>query len=346
MYRDIDVNEAIDSMAHLPLIDLRSPGEYLEATMPGATNIPLLDNIERSLVGKTYKQQGSNNAREMAMEILALRLPTFIKSCQKKTPGKEVVVFCWRGGERSRFAGSVLDAMGFRVHRINGGFKAYRRYVVEYFNREVLDSRAVVLHGLTGVGKTDILLELKQLGMPIIDLEGLANHRGSVFGRIGQNGSPTQKMFESLIEHELRQVKGDFFLVECESRKIGMLFIPNSVINTMKAGCRILLYSTVSSRIERIKRDYFTGEERNLEALQEAITRLTKYLGKDKVNELNQMLFNGNVTDVIEYLLVKYYDPLYKYPDGPSDLYDLSVNTENINSAVQKIKNYLDAIRL
>ncbi len=347
MYLDIDVQEALNrAEAGIPLVDLRSHGEYVEATIPGAYNIPLLDNVERSLVGITHKKEGAERARELAMEILSPRLPYFIYAFkQLAAPGKEVVIFCWRGGERSHFAGCLLDAMGFKVYRIRGGYKAYRRYVLAYLDREILPHRAVVVYGLTGVGKTDILQELKRRGYPVLDLETLAAHRGSVFGKIGQPPSPSQKMFEALIERELRIAENrGFFLVECESKRLGKLLVPDLLLNTMQNGYRILLYASLQARVDRIMRDYAAGPDNNKTALQEAVVRLTKYLGKSKVAELNGWLERGLVSRVVEYLLLHYYDPLYKYPGGPSSRYHLSVNTENLQKAVKEITDFINRL--
>lgn len=342
MYRDKDVSEVLSEPAvRFPIVDLRSPGEYMEATIPGAYNVPLLDNVERSLVGTAHKQEGPARARELAMEIVAPRLPQFVRSVKEIAPGGEVTIFCWRGGDRSHFAGCILDAMGFKVNRIRGGFKAYRRHVIKYLDRE-LPHRAVVIHGLTGVGKTDLLLELAHLGLPVLDLEGLALHRGSVFGKIGQAPSPGQKMFEALIEENLRRAeKTGVFLVECESKRLGRLFVPGSVMAAMRGGYRVLAYAPFRSRVERIKRDYITETEDNPEALRGAITRLTRYLGKNRVEELNRWLDRGEVERVVEFLLKRYYDPLYKYPDCPDDDYHLSVNTENITRAAAAISSWL-----
>ncbi|WP_027363774.1 tRNA 2-selenouridine(34) synthase MnmH [Desulfotruncus alcoholivorax] len=347
MYQDISIEDALKKMAEIPVVDLRSPGEFREATIPGALNIPLLDNVERAIVGTVHKHEGPGKARDVAMEILAPKLPAFVYSFKEIAPEKKVVIFCWRGGERSHFAASILDAMGFKIFRVTGGFKSYRKHVLQFFEREVLPYRAVVLHGLTGVGKTDVLLELQSQGFNVLDLEGLARHRGSVFGKIGQLPSPGQKMFEALIESELRLVKNNgFFLVECESKRIGKLIIPSSLFNTMSKGINILLYASVQARTERIKRDYSTGKDGNLAALEAAIKRLAKYIGNRKVVELIALLDNGKINKVIEFLLLNYYDPLYKYPDGPNNDYFLSVNTENLDMAVKEIACFMEGLSL
>ena len=346
MYRDKDITEVLYAKSgHAPLlVDLRSPGEYRESTIPGALNVPLLDNVERSLVGIAYKQDGPGKARELAMEIVAPRLPQFIYDFKNIAPDRVVTVFCWRGGERSHFAGCILDAVGFKVNRVRGGIKAYRRHVLKYFCRE-LPHRAVVVYGLTGVGKTDLLLKLKDRGFPVLDLEGLAAHRGSVFGKIGQPPSPGQKMFEALIEYNLRRAeKNGFFLVECESRRLGNLFVPGSILQAMHNGYRFLAYAPLRVRVERIKRAYINGIAGSSSAFRDAVARLTKYIGKNRVVELNKWLDDGEFDKVVEFLLEHYYDPLYKYPSCPHENYDLSVNMENVEEAARVIGSRLNSL--
>ena len=342
MYKDKDIREVISaSKSQIPMVDLRSPGEFLEATIPGSYNVPLLDNVERSLVGKAHKLEGPDKARELAMEIVAPRLPRFVYTIKKIAPKGEVNVFCWRGGDRSHFAGCILDAMGIKVNRIKGGFKSYRHYIIEYLGRE-LPHRAIVIHGLTGVGKTDLLLELERNGCPVLDLEGLAMHRGSVFGKIDQPPSPGQKMFEALIQDNLRRAENiGVFLVECESKRLGCLFVPDTVLDAMRHGYRVLAYAPLELRVQRIKRDYFTETEGNLQALREAIKRLAKYLGNSKVEELNKWLDRGEVDLVIKFLLEHYYDPLYKYPCGPDNNYDLSVQIKDTAQATEVISKWM-----
>ncbi len=345
MYKDKDIREVIDrSGSGIPTVDLRSPGEFAEATIPGAYNVPLLDNDERALVGRAHKHEGPGRAREVAMEIVAPKLPRFVKTIKGIAPGGEVNIFCWRGGDRSHFAGCVLDVMGYKVNRIKGGFKSYRRYVIEYMSGE-LPHRAIVIHGLTGVGKTDLLMELKRSGYPVLDLEGLAAHRGSVFGKIGQPPSPGQKMFEAEIQEHLRRAeKPGVFLVECESKRLGNLFVPDTVLDAMGRGYRVLAYAPFELRVRRIKRDYFAATEVNLQALREAIQRLARYLGGGKVEELNGWLDRGDVEQVIEFLLGHYYDPLYKYPCGPDNEYDLSVQVKDVAQATEVIGKWLEQL--
>lgn len=214
MVKDISVEQAIDFPGGI-LVDVRSEGEFAEGTIPGAHNICLLNNEERSKVGTEYKQIGPGRAKMTGLELVSPKLAGMVRAYERLSgPDKKVVLFCWRGGLRSQFVAQMLDMAGFDVYRIEGGYKAYRRYVNAYLNSD-LPHRAVVINGLTGVGKTIILRKLAEKGLPVLELEGLAVHRGSVFGKVGLPPSPSQKDFEALIFRDLKKAEPrGIFLVE------------------------------------------------------------------------------------------------------------------------------------
>ncbi len=340
MVEDITINEAA-RLGKALWVDVRSENEYVEATIPGAVNLPVLNNEERALVGASYHHDGPAASRRLALQLAAPKLPAKITELDSLAGEKILVVFCWRGGERSRFMASVLDTMGYRVYRVIGGYKSYRRYVKEFLDQEELTQLAIVLHGLTGVGKTDVLQQLRRKGLPVLDLEGLARHRGSVFGKVGLPPSPSQKSFESSIMLFLTSIgdKGVFF-VECESRRIGNLLVPPPMMNSIKNGIRVLLYAPLASRVRRIRDIYANGPGDNVKQLQEATFSLVKRIGRVKVEELNRMLDERNFDPVFSYLLKNYYDPLYKYPEGPSADYSICVDTTDIEKASEVIFNF------
>lgn len=341
MYKEITVKEALELDDAL-LLDVRSEGEYEEATIPGSVNLPVLNDEERRQVGIVYRREGPEAARRLGLKLVAPQLPEKLAEADKLAGGKKLAVFCWRGGQRSQFMASLLETMGYKVYRVVGGYKAYRRYVNEYLEREELSQKAVVLHGLTGVGKTEVLLGLARLGLPALDLEGLARHRGSVFGKIGLPPSPSQKTFESEIVKFLTGIGSDgTFIVECESRRLGNLIVPAPVLKAIKKGRRILLYASLEDRVKRIRRVYTQGPDCNVKKLQEAVASLEKRLGRNKVAELNAKLARGAFDEVFSYLLKEYYDPLYKYPEGPSEDYDLSVDTAQFTEALHQISRYV-----
>lgn len=343
MYKEISVQEALE-LDEIIIIDVRSEGEFAEATIPGAVNIPILNDDERSAVGKSYRHEGPDSARRLGMSLVSHKLSEKLEAIDQVSRGKKLAVFCWRGGLRSKFMASFLDTMGYSVYRVIGGYKSYRHYVNGYLDKDQLTQQAVVLHGLTGVGKTEMLARLARKGLPALDLEGLARHRGSVFGKIGQMPSPTQKSFESSIVRFLKDI-GDngIFIVECESKRLGNLIVPPPVMKAIKEGIRVLLYAPLEIRIQRLAEEYL-GAGENIERLQEAIASLTKKIGHNRVRWLNSMLQERRFDEVVNYLLNNYYDPLYQYPEGPSQDYQLSLDASDMPQASEKLYEYLQSL--
>lgn len=341
MVEEITIEEALHLKDTL-LIDVRSEGEYAEATIPGAVNIPIFENEERAAIGTLYHQAGPDPARRLGLKLVAPKLPQKLAVVDKLAGNNKLAVFCWRGGQRSQFMAGLLDTMGYPVYRIIGGYKSYRQYVNAYLDRAQLTQKAVVLHGLTGVGKTEVLVELEKRGLPALDLEGLARHRGSVYGKIGLPPSPSQKAFESSIVKFLTDIgENNVFIVECESRRIGNLLVPSPLMYSIKNGTRVLLYAPLDRRVKRIRDVYTSGPDGNIRELQKATASLEKKIGRNRVESLNDMLAEGNFKPVFTYLLKYYYDPLYKYPEEPDENYDLCVDTTNIEKAVSDILKFV-----
>jgi len=344
MYKDISVNEALELDEAL-LVDVRSEKEYLADTIPGAVNIPVLNNEERAAVGATYRKDGPEQAVQLGLKLVFPKLTEKLSAVGKLACGRKIVVFCWRGGQRSELMALFLDIMGYPVYRVAGGYKAYRQYVNEYLNQQELPLRAVVLHGLTGVGKTDVLVQLEKKGIPVLDLEGLARHRGSVYGKIGLPPSPSQKAFEGQIVQLLRKAcRKGVFVVECESRRLGNLLIPPLVMEFIRRGERVLLYTSLENRVKRIREVYAGGPGLSIEELQRATTSLVKRLGRARVENLNRLLEEKNFDCVISFMLKYYYDPLYNYPDNPVAGYNLCVDTADIKNAVKVIYEFVDGL--
>lgn len=340
MVQEITIKEAL-ALPGVKFIDVRSESEFSEASVPEAINLPVLTDAQRARVGTAYKHQGVDVARSLGLEYVSPRLPDMVKEYQELAVENPLVVYCWRGGMRSKSMCSLLESMDVPVYRLVGGYKAYRRYVNEYLDRP-LPHQVTVIHGLTGVGKTEILEELARLGSPAVDLEGLANNRGSVFGQIGLRPQPSQKMFDGLLVRELAfwEACGNI-IVECESRRIGRIILPSSLIEAMRAGIKILAYCPVGERIKRIKRIYAGDYTDNREDLKKAILSLGQRVGRKRVDEFCQQVDEGRLDEVVEYLLINYYDPLYRYPDAPDPAYDLSVDTTDIRTAAEKIHAFL-----
>ncbi|WP_127016040.1 tRNA 2-selenouridine(34) synthase MnmH [Anoxybacter fermentans] len=345
--KDIKVEEAL-KLKNPIFIDVRSPGEFAEGTIPGAVNIPLFSDEERAEIGTIYKNIGPKKAREQGLEYVSPKLPDLVKTIEKAAADGIPIIFCWRGGERSKSIGTILDLMKLPVYRLEGGYKAYRRYILDQFANYHFPPQAVVLHGYTGVGKTEILHRLAEIGHPVLDLEGLAGHRGSVFGSIGIKNVRNQKHFDALLYNRLEELKDEsYILMEAESKRIGRVHMPDFLVEKKKNGIPILITASLEVRVERIIEEYVT-EKINKEfldlcysSLKAIEKRLIKRIGKAGFVELEEALFKGDLKFVVRVLLTEYYDPLYKYSQDKYDQFVLVVDADDLQKAVNEIDKFL-----
>jgi tRNA 2-selenouridine synthase len=323
-------------------IDARSPAEFAAATIPGALNVPILNDAERAEVGTLYKHQGKQVARRRGVEIVAPKIPEMIERITAARPAgvPMVVVFCWRGGMRSRALTQFLDLAGIPARQMIGGHKAFRQHVIDFFDQG-LWGRILVLRGLTGVGKTRALEQLGGAGYPVIDLEGLANHRGSAFGNLGLPPQPTQKMFEAKLWDQLRLVTlDDYVLVEGESRHIGRIILPLKVHQAMQCEISVWLNASLATRTRNILEDYpaldrlKSGFIRPIEALRER-------LGKQTIAEFLTLLDAGEWETLVQELMARYYDPLYRHtlPEQriEVDFDDQEIGISTLQAAIAEI---------
>lgn len=294
------------------LVDVRAPAEFAETTIPGAINVPLLDDDERAIVGTLYKQQGRDIALRRGIELVSPRIPQIVAAVEAAltTPRQPVVVFCWRGGERSRAVTSFLCLAGLQASQLRGGHKVFRRHVLDFFEKGSW-GRLLVLRGLTGVGKTRALHELAARGLPVLDLEGLANHRGSAFGALGLPPQPSQKYFEALLWDILRQVPADGYLVsEGESRQIGRLRLPQRLFEALQVETSLWLTAGLAYRAQVVLEDY-PVVSRDKDLFAEPIIALKRRLGGERVAALLALLEADRWQELVCALMEEYYDPLY-----------------------------------
>ncbi len=295
-------------------VDVRSPTEFDEATIPGAVNVPILDDEERAHIGTIYKNDGTHVARTLGIEIVSPKIPRLIQeiSALRNDQRRPIVVFCWRGGLRSRAMTSFLQLAGYPAFQLRGGHKAFRRHVVDYFENSDW-SRMLVLRGLTGVGKTRILQHLEAQHQPIIDLEGLANHRGSAFGGVGLGKQPGQKKFEALLWQQLQEVaERGWALTEGESRHIGKLLLPLRFFESLQNETTLWLETSIEKRIQIILEDY-SVENLPEEVFIQPIQSLQRRLGTQEIENMLELLRNKNWQELVAELMLKYYDPLYRH---------------------------------
>jgi len=339
MIQQIDFADAL-KLSHPVYIDVRSESEYQEDHIPGALNIPIFNDEERKEIGLVYKNISPEAARKLGLSIVSPKLPQIIELIEAAGNGKEPVLYCWRGGMRSKALAAILELMNMRAYRLIGGYKKYRQFINNFFNQDSFPFEVIVLHGLTGTGKTRVIQAMIDLGASSVDLEGLAHNRGSVFGNVGLPPQPSQKYFESLLWSKLYQYRDRrFIIVECESKRIGRIILPQILFNGMKKGKHILLYDELDHRIKRIMEDYRADAYGN--ELKDALDKLKSRLGNDTVLSLCRNIDEKNFYPVVKTLLEKYYDPLYNYPDQPSPEYDYCVHSFDTEKAAREILHYL-----
>ncbi|MEI8086214.1 MAG: tRNA 2-selenouridine(34) synthase MnmH [Paludibacter sp.] len=291
---------------HLPIIDVRSPGEFAKGHIPNAINIPLFTDDERAHVGTVYVQQSQEVAIKLGYEYVTPKLQNFINDAFKVAPNGEVIVHCWRGGMRSHaFAQHLVDNGFSEVKLIIGGYKAYRNYVLHNL---ASPAHIKVLGGYTGSGKTYILEELNKLGNQVIDLEGLANHKGSAFGGIGQPEQPTVEQFENNLHAEFMQLDlSKPIWVEDESYDIGRVKIPKPFFEQMQAS---QLYFIEIPQYERAKHLVIEYGICDKQKLADSILRISQRLGGLSVKNSIAALEQDDFYEVAM-ITLHYYDKLY-----------------------------------
>lgn len=340
MFSDILVEELIplSEKKKMVLIDVRSPSEYKNFSIPGSINIPFFDDVERAEIGTLYKQVSVAAAKERGLAIISAKLPKFVKQFKQIEGNK--TVFCWRGGMRSRTTATLLSLMDVHVSRLEGGIREYRRWVLEQLEQPEAPFKAYVLNGLTGTGKTRILKELEKQGYPVIDLEGLANHKGSIFGHIGVEPH-NQKMFDSLFVQQFRELeKAPFVLFEAESARIGKVVIPNWVTELKANSIQLIIDMPMEERIKEIIEDYRPVEYQAecIAAFQRIKTRMPQDISK----QIEADLETGEFASAVRLLLEYYYDSRYKhtglqYPDQQKKM----LQVQNLEEAIEAIKEQI-----
>ena len=292
-----------------PILDVRAPIEFAQGHVPGAINLPLFSDEERARIGTTYKQISQERAVHLGLEFFGPNMSAMIKKAQRLAPRKEVRLHCWRGGMRSGSVLWLLELAGFKVHLLDKGYKEYRRDVLASFDTP---RNWRVLGGLTGSGKTDVLHRLAAAphAHPVLDLEGLAHHKGSAFGSIGQPAQPTQEQFENNLAAALALLPADAPVwVEDESRQIGRLTIPPTLFGQLRTAPRWVLEVPRAARVAKLAAEYGAEDPTELAA---AIERLHKRLGGLATQQALDAVTAQNFPLMVE-LVLDYYDKTYTY---------------------------------
>ncbi|MEZ0538541.1 tRNA 2-selenouridine(34) synthase MnmH [Fibrella arboris] len=302
----LPLHDFLQQAQTLPVIDVRSPGEFAHAHIPGAVNMPLFDNAERAQIGTTYKQVGKDAAVLQGLDMVGPKMARFVRKAQALNPaGKQVLVHCWRGGMRSGSMAWLFNTAGLQADTLTGGYKAYRTDVLTSFAEP---RNLLILGGKTGSGKTDILKQLAAQGEQVIDLEGLAHHKGSSYGAIGQLPQPSSEHFENLIYEQWRQLDPTRRIwLEDESKNIGRCHIALPLWQQMRTAPVAFIDVPRPVRVQRLVQEY-TGIDHEL--LVEATKRIERRLGGLAAKQSLAALEQQDYATVAELTLV-YYDKAY-----------------------------------
>ena len=352
----ITITEFLELAQIYPVLDVRSPAEYAQAHIPGAHSIPLFNDEERKTVGTAYKQQSRETAIKIGLDFFGSKMRSIVEEAERfvnisaekrgseyyksyeKQETRNILVHCWRGGMRSAGVAWLLDLYGFKVYTLAGGYKAYRNWVLQQFE---IPYPFKIIGGYTGSGKTLLLHALKKEGNEMIDLEALANHKGSALGGIGQAPQPGQEMFENLLATKLACIKPgndncevrfadcqlppvNCIFMEDESQRIGNLQIPMALWNTMRKSAVLFMDIPFEARLNYLTEEYSIHPK---EKLVNAVTRIQKRLGGLETKKAINFLSEENHKEAFR-ILLKYYDKWYA-----KGLY----NRENANELIQKI---------
>jgi tRNA 2-selenouridine synthase len=295
------------------VIDARTPAEYAHDHIPGAVSAPVLDDAERAEVGTLYKQVSPFEAKKLGASLIAKNVARHIDTLfRQKDKSWHPLVYCWRGGKRSGAMAHILREVGWEAETLSGGYRAYRRWVVEQLATLPTEFDFTVVHGPTGSGKSRFLGALARAGARVLDLEALAAHRGSVLGGLPGAPQPTQKWFESLLLAELEQLdRRRPVYVEGESKKIGELQVPEALMARMRASPCIVLETDLDTRVTLLLDEYrhFLADRAALEAQLDCLTALH---GKEKIAQWKALGAKGEWREFVAHLLREHYDPAYQ----------------------------------
>jgi tRNA 2-selenouridine synthase len=313
------------------IIDVRSAGEFIAGTIPGAINVPLFDDDERSVIGTIYRHGGHEQAVEQGFDYVQKKLSELLAAFQPFA-SNPLTVCCARGGMRSLSVVNLLLQSGYQAFQLEGGYKAYRHNVLSRLDN--FQPKLIVIHGLTGSGKTRILRKLTSA----IDLEDLAEHRSSLFGGLDRTPS-NQRTFESRLAQVIGSLGKEPYFIEGESRKIGRVFIPQPLAKAMQEAVLVKVDCRLETRINRIIEDYPVADVAMRKRIENILKSLRRNMGNNQVEKMCMLLRNGQLHELVRILLVEYYDK--RYSKSMCDYrYQLELSSESIDEAVAGLAEF------
>ena len=323
----------------IPVVDVRSPQEFLNGHIPGAVNIPLFDDQQRIVVGTKYKKEGRTSAILEGLKLTGPEMYQKLDLALKTAADGKLLVHCWRGGMRSEAMAWLFSLGDIETEILEGGYKSYRHHVLDRLSEK---RKMIVLGGMTGSGKTHILRYIRESGQQVVDLESLANHKGSAFGSLGQPPQPTSEQFANNLYCEWEQLAKELPVwVEDESRNIGTVFIPDSFYLNMQNTSTIILIMDVKTRLPRLMEEYSNYPA---DSLKTSIMRISKRLGGDNTRDAIDAVDAGNIDRAIE-IALSYYDKAYLFglkKKSSSNIIYVETGSDDVKENALKI---LDAAR-
>ncbi|MCD6201966.1 MAG: tRNA 2-selenouridine(34) synthase MnmH [Bacteroidales bacterium] len=307
MQKTISIQEFLELAGRYPVVDVRSPAEFDHGHFPEACNIPLFSNEERAIVGTIFTRENPEKALKEGLKIVGPKMVSFVEMARNIARHNTLLLYCWRGGKRSHSLAWLFETAGMNVYVLEGGYRAYRRHLKASFCKPL---PMIIVGGMTGSGKTEILYALQKRGEQIIDLEGLANHKGSVFGSLGQAKQPTTEQFENnlfLVWNRLNPHKTIW--IEDESKAVGRVYIPDELFNQMKTAPLVDIALNRNYRIERLVRDYAGF---NIEDLIVSVQKIERRLGGLNASRCIEAIRNKDFPKAADILLY-YYDKTYRH---------------------------------
>lgn len=305
----IEASQLLAGFSRYCCIDVRSPREFAKGSIPKAFNVPLFDNDEYANIGTAYAHKGKELAMDIGRQIALARQDAIVSTIKAHCGGRDVLIYCFRGGMRSEAVLSMMSpATG--IVRLSGGYKAFRREILNYLEQARLPAKVYVLYGYTGSAKTK-LMEMLGPDIGSIDLEGLASHRGSIFGDVGLH-SVSQQDFDASLYFELERVKDSPFLVlEGESKKIGRIFLPKKIVKAIITGIPIEIKASREWRAKYLAAEYGAIFLENSDQVERRFELLKPHMGQERAQSLHEQYIAGDTAGVISGLLEHYYDILY-----------------------------------
>ncbi|MDA3907382.1 MAG: tRNA 2-selenouridine(34) synthase MnmH [Bacteroidales bacterium] len=305
--------EFLKQSQFLPVIDVRTPAEWEQGHIPGSVNIPIFSNDERAKVGTRYKNSGKEFAVELGLEVVGPKMLDFVRQAKKVAKDKKVLVHCWRGGMRSASMAWLFETAGLEASTLIEGYKGYRKYIREQFGKP---ANLIVLGGHTGSGKTDILKAIEKTGEQFLDIEGIAHHKGSAFGTIGQLPQLTNEHFENILaEIWLKFDRSNRIWIEDESRSLGINWVPEPLFKQMRVAKLLRVVVPKNLRIKRLVREYAFIDK---EMLMDSVHKIERKLGGLKTKQSLDAIQQENYAVVAD-ITLDYYDKGYAFGNSKRD---------------------------